>query len=120
MTVNKVAAALALVAAACGGSGTPAEPIAADPERGATIFEATCARCHGPNASGTDQGPPLVDPIYRPGHHADAAFLLAVRRGVPQHHWNFGTMPPQPDVTEQDVRDITAYVRQLQQQAGID
>ncbi len=115
-------AVLAVAVAACGGgsSGTAADSATADPERGATVFAATCSECHGSLAAGTDRGPPLVDPIYRPGHHADGAFLVAVRRGVPQHHWRFGTMPPQQGLTDADVRDVTAYVRQLQRDAGIE
>jgi mono/diheme cytochrome c family protein len=56
---------------------------------GRKAFEANCASCHGPMAGGTDQGPPLVHKWYEPSHHGDAAFMLAARRGVPQHHWRF-------------------------------
>lgn len=112
--------AVTVALAACSGSGISAESATADPERGATIFAATCTECHGPAAAGTAQGPPLVDVIYRSGHHADGAFLVAVRRGVPQHHWDFGAMPPQQGLTDQDVRDVTAYVRLLQQRAGVE
>ena len=61
----------------------------------------------------------FIDVIYEPNHHADAAFVLAVQRGVAAHHWKFGDMPPQPQVTIDEVRLITAYVRSLQQAAGI-
>ena len=71
-------------------------------------------------AQGTASGPPLVHAIYRPGHHADVAFELAVRRGARAHHWRFGDMPPQPTVTATDIGQITHYVRLLQQANGID
>jgi len=60
-----------------------------------------------------------VDPVYRPGHHADLAFHFAVRDGVKQHHWPFGDMPPQPGVTPEQVGHAIACVRALQRQAGI-
>ncbi len=87
--------------------------------RGKIAFDANCATCHGVNATGTDQGPPLVHDIYNPGHHADGAFLLAAKHGVRQHHWPFGNMPPQPQVTEEQVTAIVRYVRELQVANGI-
>lgn len=83
------------------------------------MFDASCAQCHGPGARGTDKGPPLVDRIYEPSHHGDASFLLAVRRGSPEHHWSFGDMPPVAGVADQEVADVVAYVRGLQEAAGI-
>jgi mono/diheme cytochrome c family protein len=87
--------------------------------RGKVTFDANCAPCHGANAAGTDQGPPLVHDIYNPGHHADGAFFLAAKLGVRQHHWSFGNMPPQPQVTEEQVAAIVQYVRELQIANGI-
>lgn len=88
-------------------------------QAGQEAFQAHCAECHGPAAGGTDKGPPLVHQWYRPNHHADAAFVLAAKRGVPQHHWRFGNMPPQPQVGERSIQQITQYVRELQQANGI-
>lgn len=87
---------------------------------GRTAFDALCASCHGESAAGR-QGiaPPLVHVIYEPGHHADGAFLLAATRGVRQHHWTFGDMPPVPEASPQDVAAIIAYVRELQRANGI-
>ena len=64
-------------------------------------------------------GPPLVHNIYNSGHHADASFHFAVRAGARQHHWRFGDMPPQEQVTDDEVPAIIAYVRELQQANGI-
>ncbi len=86
---------------------------------GEIAFNGTCAQCHGPGAVGTDDGPTFLDPIYRSGHHADEAFHVAVRLGVRQHHWPFGDMPPQEGLSDRDIDDIVAYVRQLQSEAGI-
>ncbi len=87
---------------------------------GADLFEDNCARCHGRAAAGGPGGPPLVHPIYHPGHHADAAFHLAVRQGVRAHHWSFGNMPAIPGLSEAEVDQIIAYVRALQVAAGIE
>jgi mono/diheme cytochrome c family protein len=86
---------------------------------GDALFHAHCAACHGPAAVGTAQGPPLLSRVYVPSHHSDASFYLAVKQGVRAHHWNFGDMPALPHVTEAEVAQITAFVRWLQQQAGV-
>jgi mono/diheme cytochrome c family protein len=87
--------------------------------KGKMLFEANCASCHGIKASGTGKGPPLVHDIYNPGHHADAAFFSAAKFGVRQHHWPYGNMPPQAQVTEDQVAAIVQYVRELQIANGI-
>lgn len=88
---------------------------------GETAFNAKCAACHGANGAGTEgKAPPLVHKIYEPGHHGDAAFLVAVKNGVRPHHWPFGDMPPVEGLTDSDVANIVAYVRALQRANGID
>ena len=86
---------------------------------GKSLFARHCMRCHGPEARGTRIGPPLVHRIYEPSHHADAAFFLAVKRGVRSHHWKFGDMPPVPGLGPEEVALIVKYVRRLQRAAGI-
>jgi mono/diheme cytochrome c family protein len=86
---------------------------------GMAAFEMYCVECHGKNAAGTDKGPALVHPIYRPLHHGDFSFLRAVTLGVPQHHWLFGSMPPQPEIGRQEIDRIIAYLRELQRANGI-
>lgn len=88
-------------------------------EVGAQLFEENCAVCHGPAGAGSPQGPPLIHKIYEPSHHADASFALAAVRGVRAHHWNFGDMPPVPTVTQDDVAQITAFIRNVQRANGI-
>ena len=101
-------------APAVGGGAVPAEF-----QGGEAKFNAHCSACHGPRASGTQQGPPLVHKIYEPNHHGDAAFLRAAEFGVKAHHWEFGNMPKIDGVTAADVEQITRYIRWLQRQAGI-
>ena len=86
---------------------------------GARLFAANCASCHGTNATGTEQGPPLVHKIYEPGHHPDILFQRAVKQGVISHHWRFGNMPPVPSVSQKDAARIIAFVRELQRANGI-
>ena len=87
---------------------------------GESAFNENCMACHGKNAAGKDGlGPPLVHKIYEPSHHGDMAFVLAAKRGVRQHHWLFGNMPPQPHVNDQEIQAIIAYIRTLQRANGI-
>ncbi len=86
---------------------------------GEALFNQKCAVCHGRHAAGSPQGPPLVHRYYKPGHHSDMSFLLAVRRGVRAHHWRFGNMPPVPGLSDRDVMAIVGYVRALQRAKGI-
>ena len=99
---------------AAGSGAVPAEL-----QAGEAKFNANCAACHGPQAAGTQQGPPLVHKIYEPNHHCDAAFLRAAEFGVKAHHWEFGNMPKIEAVSRADVEQIIQYVRWLQRQAGI-
>jgi mono/diheme cytochrome c family protein len=112
----------------CDGSSSPAQAPAPgrapptrvpDPAHGKALFEANCAQCHGADMRGTVKGPPLLHPYYRPAHHADIAFYWAVEKGVRQHHWHFGDMPPVPGLSRADVADIIDYVRQSQRSVGI-
>ncbi|MBZ0217683.1 MAG: cytochrome c [Fimbriimonadaceae bacterium] len=87
--------------------------------QGKLAFEAYCASCHGVNAAGTDKGPPLLNDIYNPGHHPDESFYLAAKQGVRAHHWAFGNMPPQPQVSKQELANIARYIREMQEANGI-
>lgn len=114
--------AFTLIAACDSSPPTPAVGDAAVPaelQAGEGKFNAHCSACHGPRATGTKQGPPLVHKIYEPNHHGDAAFLRAAEFGVKAHHWEFGNMPKVDGVSSADVEQITRYVRWLQRQAGI-
>jgi mono/diheme cytochrome c family protein len=134
MKIGGKRATYLLVAAVAGGVGVAVWQLAAPPsgtvrvkvpslstlaEAGKAAFDASCAQCHGQNAAGTDKGPPFIHDIYNPGHHSDAAFVAAARRGVRQHHWQYGNMPPQPEVTDEEIAAIIQYVRELQRANGI-
>ena len=110
-------------AAACGEATTPPvklpAEVPAELQAGERAFSTHCARCHGEQALGTNQGPPLVHKVYEPNHHGDAAFYRAAAQGVRAHHWQFGDMPKVEGVAEQEVTEIIRYVRWLQREAGI-
>lgn len=109
-------------------TGTEGNPIVSDvsplpimaQSEGRLLFEKNCAACHGKLADGHDgKGPPLVHPYYRRNHHSDAAFYRAAQMGVQAHHWPFGNMPAQPQVSRDEVTKIIAYLRALQNANGI-
>ena len=88
---------------------------------GKTYFDAVCASCHGANAAGQEgSAPPLVHQLYKPVHHGDGAFMVAIRNGSAQHHWSFGSMMPikQP-LTNAEISDIILYIRELQRENGV-
>ena len=100
-------------------SGFTVPELSEDAGKGKIAFDANCVKCHGPHATGTDKGPPLIHNFYNPGHHGDMFFRQAVRRGVPRHHWDFGDMPPVPEVSEPEITVIIRYIRELQAANGI-
>jgi mono/diheme cytochrome c family protein len=93
--------------------------LSAEAKMGEVAFATYCIECHGKNASGTDKGPPLVNQIYGPTHHGDFSIVRAVSLGVPQHHWLFGSMPPQPQVERREIDQIVVYLRELQKANAI-
>ena len=117
-----LASALLVMLVACGGAqggaGSPSASVG-DVARGEVLYQANCASCHGVDLRGTDQGPPHLDPVYLPNHHADITFRLAVANGVRPHHWRFGPMPPIEGLDDEDVTAIIAYVRAQQRAAGM-
>lgn len=67
-------------------------------ELGKGLYESKCMGCHGADATGVS-APSLLD-------KPDEAFFNAVQNGI-------GYMSPIPDVTEEDIGNIIAYVRSL-------
>ncbi len=84
--------------------------------QGKVLYDLNCASCHGEKLTGSDNGPPLIHPFYKPSHHGDSAFYRAGLQGVRAHHWNFGDMPPVPGMTERKMKNIISYIRYYQQQ----
>lgn len=118
-------AALAVLLSSCGG-GTTTPEADIDPQdpqlvsAGAELYAASCAQCHGDDLRGTDSGPSHLSEVYVPSHHSDGAFLVAVRAGSPQHHWDFGPMEPVAGLSDADVEAIVAFVRDRQRTEGFE
>ncbi len=89
-------------------------------QAGAVLFKEHCVECHGANAGGSDKGPPLIHDYYKPAHHADAAIFRAIAQGVHAHHWQFGDMPPRPEIKRGQTALVVAYIRELQRANGIE
>lgn len=85
---------------------------------GEVAFNGTCASCHGINLAGTDKGPPFLHSVYVKNHHSDMAFILAVKQGARAHHWRFGNMPAQENITDDELAAIITYVREVQAANG--
>jgi mono/diheme cytochrome c family protein len=121
--VRRPVAVVALVAlvGACGSdepqSGTSSS---ADPVRGAEVYAAGCASCHGADLRGTDKGPSHLSIVYEPSHHGDASFRNAIANGSPQHHWEFGDMEPVEGLSDGDVEAVIAFVRAEQERLGFE
>jgi mono/diheme cytochrome c family protein len=106
--VTSIVAAATLLAA-CGADGPRT---AAD--RGEAIYRANCAQCHVGDLGGTARGPSLLVPIYGPGQLTDAEFADAIRNGVEQRLWEFGPMPANRTITDEQIDAILTFVRSRQ------
>jgi len=87
--------------------------------RGQVAYGKFCASCHGDKIDGTDKGPPLMHPVYNPGHHGDASFVNATRQGAKGHHWPFGDMKPVEGVSDTELAEIIRFVREVQKANGL-
>lgn len=117
----------ALVLAACGGGGGAAsasqKPAAAkgDATKGKTVFEGTCASCHGPDAKGLPGlGKDLTTSEWV-STQTDAQLLKFVKTGRPAADKLNTTgidMPPKggnPALTDADIENVIAFVRSIHQ-----
>ena len=109
---------LVLLAVSCGGS--PDSDAAPPSARGAELYQANCASCHGSDLRGTELGPSHLSIVYEPSHHSDDSFRSAIANGAGQHHWNFGNMPAVPGVSDADVDEIIAFIRSEQEREGFE
>lgn len=82
------------------------DPMAAENvQRGAKVFQANCAFCHGPTAKGSTSGPSLIDSsLVRHDKNGD---LIG---GVLQTGRPAKGMPPFPTLEAGQVSDIVAYL----------
>ena len=122
-----VVVALALAAAACGGgsSDAPSETTAGgggsgNVAAGDTVFQGTCATCHGPDAMGIEGlGKGLHDNEWVQAHDDDGLvdFLLVGRPAADPLNTTGVDMPPKggnPSLNNDDLLDVVAFLRTLQ------
>ena len=106
--------ALSLTLAAQRGSGPPAgppNPYAGNAEaiaEGRDIYNEHCLTCHGPDGAAGEMGPALGAQARRYAQSTDAQIFTAIKTGVPNT-----LMPPIPDIPDDQVWKITAYIRGL-------
>ena len=119
-----IVASLTLVAAACGSDTTPVEASESGGgganDRGAEVYAASCASCHGVDLKGTEKGPSHLSTVYEPNHHGDDSFRSAIANGSQQHHWDFGDMPAVESLSDDDVEAVIAFVRSEQERQGFE
>jgi len=84
--------------------------------KGQMLYQKYCSSCHGAELNGSDKGPPLIHPFYKPSHHGDKSFYRAALQGTRQHHWEFGDMPAVAGMTSKKMDRLVPYVRYYQQQ----
>lgn len=132
-TVFVLALALAVLLAACGGGGaetaansggqeTAAQPVSTgDPAKGKETFNTVCIACHGEGGVGIEGlGKPFTTSEFV-ATHTDEELLAFVKTGRPMSDPLNTTgvdMPPKggnPALTDEQILDIIAYIRTLQQ-----
>lgn len=74
---------------------------------------ANCAGCHGVEARGTTEGPPLSGALWLHGPGTYEWLVEQIREGIPAHHTYTGKPMPMrgwSNMPDADVRAVAAYV----------
>jgi disulfide bond formation protein DsbB len=120
-----VPAILALTAITTLADASPANTgLPGDPNRGATLYAQNCTSCHGVNLEGTI-GPALnpIEGLPKVSNPLDPNFLIGIITSGRQPQAGDPRQTPMPakggnpNLTDQDVRDLAAYIIQ-QNHAG--
>lgn len=113
---------IVLLLTACGGSDAPAAPAApvGDIAAGKTLFQQSCASCHGPNAEGMPGlGKDMTTSSFIQGLN-DQELLTFIKTGRPTSDPLNTTgvdMPPKggnPALTDTQLLDIIAFIHSVQ------
>lgn len=112
---------LVALTAACGNSGddnSAASVAVGDPAAGEQTYTDFCGACHGRDFEGSVQGPSHLDAVYDPATTTDADFRDAIRNGAERTNYDSGNMPPIRSLDDQQIADVIAYVRSVQEERG--
>lgn len=81
-----------------------------DPERGATVFAASCAACHGAGGTGGEKAGPVVSPAYL-GLVSNQYLRTVAIAGRPDLGCpDFAARTPGKPMTADDISDVTAWL----------
>jgi len=103
------------------GRGSPTLPLlarAADPKRGADVYEKNCALCHQANGQGQRKGAPgdatgyVYPPLWGPDSFNDGAGMhrLIASASFIRANMPFGTSYDAPALSVEDAWDVAAYI----------
>ena len=118
-----VAAAVALVLAACGGASTPSttygpvEVRPGDPVNGARVYTGVCSACHSRDLTGVQGLGAALAPNDLIAESTEVEIVELLIEGRPAEHPDNSTgidMPPRggnPALTDQDLADVAAYLK---------
>lgn len=125
-TVTRMALAaavlVALVGCSSGGSSKGDEKPFGDVAKGKEIFTGNCVSCHGPDGKGiTGLGKNLVQRSEWMKKQSNEQLLAFIKTGRPASdplNTTHVEMPPRggnPDLTGEDLTNVVAYIRSIQQ-----
>lgn len=92
-----------------------AQERSAKPDRGQTIYERHCVRCHGPSGEGNGPDarmlivPPANFHLWQQRMKTEQELFIAISDGVlfsPMHGWR-------GRLTDQEIEDVIAYLREI-------
>jgi putative heme-binding domain-containing protein len=89
----------------------PANPYAGNAQaivEGREAYNEHCLTCHGPDGAAGEMGPALGAPARRYAQGTDAQIFGAIKSGVPNT-----LMPPFPNLSDDQIWKMTAYIRGL-------
>lgn len=111
-------AVVILFPAACGSESQSASTDSVDLAAGEQTYMDFCGSCHGRDFEGSAAGPSQLDALFAPDITTDDDYRVAITDGAPEENYDFTPMPAIASLDEDDIANVTAYVRSVQQERG--